>query len=599
MDQIEEVKRKIDIVELVSSYLPLQKSGKNYKALCPFHSEKTPSFMVSPQLQIFKCFGCGEGGDAIAFYGKMEGVPFGEALKEMAKRAGVKLLRRQESPEEQQREKLYEINRLAADFFHFILTGHRVGEKAREFLRRRGVDKSTIEDFNLGYSPSSWESLGRFILKKGYSMTDLLQSGLAARKEGGRGYFDFFRGRVMFPLRSPLGKVTGFAGRTLGADEPKDGSTASNLVSDQGPKYINTVETPVFEKRRFLFNLDLAKQTIKKERAAILVEGEMDAIILFAKGIKNVVATKGTALSGEQLSSLARFAQRLLICFDRDAAGLEATKKGLFLAQSIGFEVRAVLLPEGKDPDEAVLANPAGFKKMLAAAPPVFDFYLDSALSRFDPATPAGKKSISAEVLPFLKSLANEVEKAAYLAQLAEKLGLEEEVLWKQLEKEEPLGQEAEDSGSPTKPTITPRPQRETYLLALLLALPPPRVPAAQRRVAGEDLTDAKLGGILAALRDYLKSVKRFRLENFSAKLDEEARTVLEELSLAPIGDFSPEELEEEFTKTLALVKRRRMQQERQELVRQVKVADRGGETAQVRRLQREILKLTKKIDSF
>ncbi len=554
--------------------------------------------MVSPQLQIFKCFGCGEGGDAIAFYRKMEGVSFGEALREMAKRAGVKLLRRPESPEEQQREKLYEINRLAADFFHFLLTEHPVGEKARSFLQRRGVGERMIEDFNLGYSPSSWDSLGRFLLKKGYSLTDVLQSGLVIRKEGGRGYFDFFRGRVMFPLRSPLGKYVGFAGRTLGSDEPKDGSPASNLVSDQGPKYINTTETPVFEKRRFLFNLDLAKSAIKKEQAAVLVEGELDAIVLFEKGIKNVVATKGTALSAEQLASLARFARKLLICFDRDAAGLEATKKGLLLAQSAGFEVRAVLLPEGKDPDEAVLADPIGFQKMLVSSPPIFDFYLESALSRFDPATPAGKKAISSEILPFVKSLANEVEKAAYLSRLAEKLELEEAVLWRQLEKEEVPEGEGAVAGRPTS-TVSPRPRREAYLLALLFALPPQKIRAAQRRIVLEDLSDPEMGRILQSLRDYLRSVQRFRLENFSAKLDSDLRPVLGELVLVPLGDLSPEETGREFAEALRLVRQRRLRRERRELVRQVREADQAGETNRVRRLQREILKLTEKINSL
>ncbi len=613
-DQIQEVKDKLDIVELVSSYIPLQKSGKNYKALCPFHSEKTPSFMVSPTLQIFKCFGCGEGGDAIAFYGKMEGVAFGEALKEMAKRGGVKLVSRKESPEERQREKLYELNRLAADFYHFLLTEHKIGSNVREFLKRRGVDKQTIEDFGLGYSPSSWDSLGRFIMKKGYSVTELLQSGLAVRKEGGRGYFDFFRGRLMFPLRSPLGKVIGFAGRIIETEGPKDAPTSSSgLVSDQGPKdgsataepsfvpsgpkYMNTTETPVFEKRRFLFNLDLAKQAIKKERTAVLVEGEMDAIVLFEKGIKNVVASKGTALSGEQLSSLAKFAQKLLICFDRDTAGLEATKKGLFLAQSGGLEVRAVLLPEGKDPDEAILADPTGFKKLLASAPPVFNFYLDSALGRFDPATPEGKKAISSEVLPVLKSLANEVEKAAYLSQLAQKIGIEEEILWKQLEKENLPDFSAEET-SPRSPVSSPIPKRESCLLALLFGLPPQKVPSAQRRVAADDLTDPKVKEILVALREYLKSVKRFRLENFSAKLEENLRHVLEELVLAPLEEDSPEALETEFVEVLAVVRGARLTRERRELVRQVREAEQVGETSRVRRLQREILKLTEKIDS-
>lgn len=582
-DQIEEVKNKLDIVEVISSYIPLQKSGKNYKAVCPFHSEKTPSFMVSPQLQIFKCFGCGEGGDVISFYGKMEGVAFGEALKEMAKRAGVKLISRKESPQEQQQEKIHGINRLAADYFHFLITEHKIGSMAKDFLNSRGVKNETIEEFSLGYAPSSWDSLGRYLLKKGYSLTDILQSGLAVRKEGGRGYFDFFRGRVMFPLRSSLGKVAGFAGRTLGDDQPK---------------YINTVDTPVFEKGRYLFNLDLAKTEIKKKKEVILVEGEMDALVLFQEGIRNVVATKGTALGSFQIATLAKFARRLVICFDRDAAGWEATKKGLLLAQSVGMEVAAVLLPEGKDPDEAVLADRAAFEKLVNSAPPLFDFYLDSALSRSDPATPSGKKAVAAEILPVLKSLANEVEKAAYLARLAEALKIEEDVLWRQLEKEEPL-----EAGGPPSPAVSlppraPASKKELYLLALLFALPAERVPPVVRRITDGDLTDLRLAAIIPALRNYLKSTRRFRLENFSAKLDENFREALQEVVLAPfLGELSALQLEEEFGLALQSVKLARLQRERKELVSQIRGAEKGKDALGVRRLQKELLKLNEKIE--
>src|SRR3972149_3424603 len=269
LDQIEEVKRKLDIVEVVSSYFPIQKSGKNYKAVCPFHSEKPPSFMVSPQLQIFKCFGCGEGGDVISFYGKMEGVSFSEALREMAKRAGVKLISRKESPEEQRKERLLELNRLAADYYHFLLTDHKIGSKAKEFLKSRGVKDQTIEDFEIGYAPSSWDSLGRYLLKKGYSLTELFQSGLAVRKEGGRGYFDFFRGRGMYPLRSSLGKVAGFAGRTLGDDQPRFIKTSIWRMALRSVRSRSSAH---------------GKTEIKKKREAILVEGEMDAILLFQEG---------------------------------------------------------------------------------------------------------------------------------------------------------------------------------------------------------------------------------------------------------------------------------------------------------------------------
>lgn len=579
-DQLEEIKRKLDIVDVISSYVSLTKSGKNYKALCPFHSEKTPSFMVSPTLQIFKCFGCGEGGDVISFYSKIEGVSFGEALKEMAKRAGVKLVSRKQSPEEQQREKLYEINRLASDFFHHLLTKHDVGKPALELLKKRGVSKDSIEEFNLGYAPRSWDSLGRFISKKGYTVTDLLESGLASKKDQGRGYYDFFRGRAMFPLRSSTGRVIGFSGRALGEEQPK---------------YINTTETPVFEKRRLLYNLDLAKQEIKKHKNAILVEGELDAIALFEKGLRNVVATKGTALSSEQITTLSRFANSLLLCFDRDAAGLEATKKGIFIAQSAGLEVKAVLLPEGKDPDEAIREDEDGFKKLVEKAPPIFDFYLESALSRFDPSTPQGKKKIAGEILPVVKSLANEVEKAGYLSRLAKELDVEEEVLWKQLEKEEAIEDERVFTSAVKEASKSAQlPKKEAYLFAILFSVPVNRIKSTVRKIALEDVTDPKLAALLEALKGYLKDIKRFRLENFSGKLDEDLRHVFEELVLIPLPQS---DIEEEFAKALSAVKRGRFVRERKELLAQVREAEKAEKPAQVKKLQRQIQELSLKID--
>jgi len=580
VDQIEEIKRKLDIVDVISSYVSLTKSGKNYKASCPFHSEKTPSFMVSPELQIFKCFGCGEGGDAFHFYRTIEGVSFGEALHEMAKRAGIKLVSTKKSPQERQKEKIYEINRLASDFFHHLLTNHDVGRPALEFLNKRGLSKDSIEEFDLGYAPRSWESLGRFILGKGYSTTDLLQSGLASRKDKGRGYYDFFRGRVMFPLRSPTGRVIGFSGRILDKGEPK---------------YINTTETPVFEKRRLLYNLDLAKQEVKKKKSVILVEGEMDAIALFEKGFKNVVATKGTALSSEQMTTLSRFANNVLLCFDRDAAGLEATKKGIFIAQSAGLEVRAALLPEGKDPDEVVREDEEGFKKLVENASPIFDFYIESALSRFDPSTPSGKKKIAREILPIVKSLANEVEKAGYLSQLAIELEIEEEVLWRQLEKEEAFKERKAFSSTVKKSGETYKlPKKEAYLFAVLFSLPPNKIRSAVRKIAVGDISNPELGSILERLKEYLKDIKQFRLENFSVKLVEDLQRIFEELVLISLPQ---QPAEEEFAKALAAVKKGRFMRDRKRLIAKVRKAEKDGKPAQVRKLHRKIQALSRKID--
>lgn len=576
VDQIQEVKDKLDIVAVISSYFPLTKSGKNYKALCPFHAEKTPSFMVSPDLQIFKCFGCGEGGDVIAFYSKMEGVSFGEALKEMAKRAGVKLVSHKRTPEEERRETVYQVNQLAADYFHFLLAKHKIGEEARAFLKRRGLEEETIETFGLGYAPSSWDSLGKFILGKKYTLTDYLVSGLGVKKDEGRGFYDFFRGRVIFPFRSPTGRVVGFSARTLG---------------DEEPKYIHTSETPAFKKREFLYNLDLAKGEIRKQREVILVEGMMDVIALWEKGIKNVIATMGTALTQGQVALLARFADSIKVCFDKDTAGLEATKRGVMLAQSAGLEVKAILLPTGKDPDEAIRTDEKAFCHALEKAPSIPDFYLESALGRFDAKTVSGKKRIAAEFLPVLKSLANEVEKAAYLKKLSEVLDVPEESLWKQLEREEGL-EIGERILAVEKP---PCPKREAHLLALILSLPPQEIKTWLRKLSPEDLSDSQLQEMFTKLKDYLTQVKRFRLANFSAKLDEGQRKVLEELALLPQQEITSGEAIEVVIK---MVKKARYQRERKALVAAVKEAEKEQKEGEVRRLQKEVLKLSEKIAS-
>ncbi len=582
-DQIQEIKNKLDITSVISSYLPLKKSGKNYKALCPFHVEKAPSFMVSPDLQIFKCFGCGEGGDVISFYSKMEGVSFSEALREMAKRAGVKLVRRKKTPEEERKESLFQINQLAADYFHHLLKNHQVGEKAERFLKRRGLSPKTAEIFGLGYAPSSWDSLGKYIMSKNYTLTEYLFSGLGVKKEKGRGFYDFLRGRIIFPLRSSTGRVVGFSARTLGAEEPK---------------YINTPETPVFEKRRFLYNLDLAKQEIKRSREAVLVEGEMDAIALFEKGIKNVVAAKGTALTQDQAALIARFADTVKICFDRDAAGLEATKKGILLAQSVGLEIKAVLLPQGKDPDEAIRKDEKSFRQALDKAPPIFDFYLDSGLERFDHTTASGKKKIAAELLPVLKSLANEVERAAYLKKLSEVLNIPEESLWRQLEKEEAL-----EVGRPQVAEIVlSYPKREARFLARILSLAPSEARRWLRKLTADDFSDPRLKIIFTQLKSYLSQIKRFSLKNFSAKLNKEQQTVLEELTLIPLPvpdhswplrEISPDE---ELKESLKALRRLNLKRQWRELVGQVKQAEREKQGKEVKRLQREVLKLSEKI---
>jgi DNA primase len=509
----------------------------------------------------------------------MEGISFGEAFREMAKRVGVRVSGKKRTAADERRDKIVEINRLATDYFHHILSEHQVGEKAREFLKKRGVTKEALQVFDLGYAPSSWDSLGKFVMSKNYTLTDYLSSGLGVKKSQGRGFYDFFRGRIIFPFRSITGRVIGFSARTLGKEEPK---------------YVHTAETPLFAKRYFLYNIDLAKQEIKKEREAILVEGMMDVIALYEKGIKNAVATMGTALTDEQVKILSRFADSVKICFDRDSAGLEATKKGIMIAQSAGLEVRAVLLPSGRDPDEAIRKNEKSFRKALTEAPTVFDFYLQSALERFDGEAATGKKKITAELLPVLKSLANEVEKASYLKKLSETLDVPEDSLWRQMDKEEAL--EVKEV-SPKEVKLS-YPKREAYLLSAILSLPPQEARKALHKLSPEDVADPRLEEIFSTLKSYLSRIKRFRLANFSAKLDGDQKRILEELVLlspSPSGAVSEEELEA----MIKVVKEFRYRRELKDLVVEVKAAEKGEKVREVKRLQREILKISDKIKNL
>ncbi len=286
MDTVSQIKQKLDITDIVASYISLKKAGKNYKAVCPFHSEDTPSFMVSPELQIFKCFGCGEAGDMFSFVEKIEGVEFARAMEILAEKAGVKIERQDVDPNYKKKTKLYEINHMAAEFYHHLLTKHKSGQKALDYLKKeRGLDDATIDAYKLGYAPNNWDTLNQFLTKKGFETGDLELSGVVVQKRDEKGHIDKFRGRVMFPLIDTSDKIVGFSARD---------------IVGRDPKYLNTQETLIFNKSAFIYGLNKAKVDIKKE-GVVFVEGQMDVIKAWQNDIKNVVAVSGTSLTSLQL----------------------------------------------------------------------------------------------------------------------------------------------------------------------------------------------------------------------------------------------------------------------------------------------------------
>lgn len=415
-NQIDEIKRKIDIVEFIGSFITLKKAGRNFKAVCPFHQEKSPSFVVSPDRGIWHCFGaCGEGGDAIKFLMKWENITFIEALKELAKKTGVKLTLNKIGVEDkiwQKKERYLGMNQLAGEFFHYIFSKTDFGKKARDYLKTRLLNQSIIDKFELGYSPSSWDSLKLFLKKKKYEEEEMLENGLLVRSERGS-YYDRFRGRLMFPLKDSRNNVLGFSGRILEGNEKE-------------AKYVNTPETPIYHKRECLFGINLAIEEIKKQKNAYIVEGELDMIMPYQHGYSNFVAIKGTALTNEQLKLLKRYTDKITLMMDADVAGIESIKRGIDEAEKFDFEIRVVTIDFAKDPDEALRKDPDKFKKLISKPVPIYDFLIEAAQKKYPEESAFSKKKIGEEVIPMIEKITNPIVRTFYIKKLASVLEISE-----------------------------------------------------------------------------------------------------------------------------------------------------------------------------
>lgn len=420
---VDEIKTRLNIVDVIGEYVKLQKSGANYRARCPFHSERTPSFFVSSDKQIWHCFGgCNKGGDMFKFLMEIEAIEFGEALKLLAQKAGV-LLTKFDKKTQDQKSIVLEINQLAADFFQKAFEKAKEGGmKAKEYLAKRGVGEESIERFKIGYAPSSWRSLLEFLETRGYKREDIVASGLVVKNDEGKVY-DRFRARVMFPVQSPNGSITGFSGRTLLED-----------VSEA--KYINTPQTIVYDKSRELYGIYQAKQAIKQIDEAIFVEGNLDVVLSSQAGVENVVATSGTALTQKHLDLISRYTNNVTFCFDADSAGEAAEKRAFEIALENNFEVNALMLQEHKDPAEMVAKK--GFEMWRECAEkklPLMEYVWAQGLKTRDIATLEGKKDILREIYYFLSRIKRRVEQGYWLKEFSNRLNIREEDILQDFQK--------------------------------------------------------------------------------------------------------------------------------------------------------------------
>jgi len=417
----QQIKDRLSIVDVVSSYVKLEKAGKNFKAKSPFANERTPSFYVSPDRGMYYCFSTNQGGDIFTFVEKMEGVDFKGALKILAERAGVALtpMRREDADE---RDRLYAILEEATRFFEDTF---RKTPEAQDYVKERGLNGKTILTWRVGYAPSGWDTLRAHLVSKRFKEHEIEKAGLIKKSEKGSGYYDRFRGRVMFPISDTSGRVIAYSGRVLPhASNPE--------YKPDAAKYINSPETALFSKSHVLYGYSLAKNTIRKLNCSILVEGQMDVVLSHQAGYTNTVASSGTALTPEQLGLLARLSNNLVMAFDADRAGISSAGKGITLALGRGMDVKVAALPQGADPADLVRKGSEAWRSVVRGAKHVIDFYLDY-LSEVHKDARRLRLSVGEIIVPFLAQIPNKIDQAHFVAKVAERLRINEEPIWEEL----------------------------------------------------------------------------------------------------------------------------------------------------------------------
>ena len=546
------VKQQADIVRVVGEYVRLKKSGQNFTGLCPFHSEKTPSFAVHPVKQIYHCFGCGVGGDVFKFVMEMDKITFPESVRAVAEKCGIAIPRAKErTPEErqqnQQRTSLVELHREAAAFFVQQLSGTNEGRAAKAYLLDRGLDSDAMARFGIGFAPSGGDALLR-AMKPKVPEKVLETSGLFSRDQNGR-LFDRFRRRVMFPIANDSGKIVAFGGRALG---------------DDLPKYLNSPETPIYTKSNLLYHLDRAKEALRQRDFAVLVEGYMDAIAVARAGVSNVVASCGTSLTEPQVKLLNRFTRRIIVNYDPDTAGQAATERSLTILLEQGAEVRVLALPGGKDPDSFIRSEgAAAYVKLLNEAPPYVD-YLISRASKMDMSTAEGKLRAVNFLMPYVQRIPDRILRSEWATRIAQQLRIEEPVLRESMRK----------AASERRSEVKARPElvgrigkpAERRLVQMLIEAEDFRAQLAEEIRAEELHRGLESERILAALMEVCSTGMRPDAAALATALDERDRRLLFEIAFESAAPATWPEAQS----CLAVLRRRRAEEELSAVQRQI-----------------------------
>ncbi len=585
MDQVAQIRDRIDIVSFIGEYIPVSKAGKNFKALCPFHGEKSPSFIISPDRQRWHCFGCAKGGDCYAFLMEYERMEFPEALRFLAARAGITLESfKGDSTAPSQKEQIYKVNGLVKEYYHYVLTKLSVGKAALEYLKNRGISDKVIETFCIGFAPATGISLTNYLIqKKQYPKEDLLAAGLIV--DGGNRLYDFFRGRLMFPLIDHRDNVVGFSGRIL-------------EKNDNISKYVNTRETLVYHKGEHFFGLNITKDSIRRENQAIIVEGEFDVISCFQHGIGNMVGVKGTALTDNHVNLLSRYAQKITFCFDGDKAGQEAIKRSLPVVEKKGLTPTVIEVPGGKDPDEALQTEQALFKKAVREDQGIYDYLFAKTFADNDITTVEGKKYVSDTLLPFIANIKNEIIKEHYIRKISNDLQTSYESIAKEM-------QRLQQKELRPRPIVTvpktKRPQEEIleeYLLAVIVQGNQPQklVRAAFTFLADVLVPERACQKILSHLSTHFAKTPSFESKSFGDSLPTELVECYDTCLLLPLPVFeSDDKVQGEVEKIAQKLQGLYIQQKIKQLSLAIQEKEAAGED--VESLQKEYSTLVSQLD--
>ncbi|RME56299.1 MAG: DNA primase [Caldilineae bacterium] len=602
MSVTDEIKARIDIVDFISRYVTLQRSGRTYKARCPFHEERTPSFVVWPDRGTWHCFGaCGEGGDVFSFLMKKENLDFRDALRILAQEAGVELEPERRDDGQQEREKLYEVNAVAALYFRNQLHRHPDAAPARRYLQGRGIHADVAEQFQLGFALDGWDNLRNHLLAQGYDEALQHKAGLLKFNEARNSYYDAFRNRLIIPITDRHGRVIGFGGRVL---------------DDSVPKYLNTTDTPIFHKSSVIYGFDKAYRAIRQEDRAVIVEGYMDVIAAHQFGFANVVACMGTAVTEEQLQQLRRFTSNFVLALDADTAGQQATLRALNQARQalqtvakpvvtpggrvrlearLGANLRIATLPTGRDPDDIVRQDPDLWRDLINSAQPLVDYYIEMSASQRDLESAQGKAETVAEIVPLIAELHDEIERQHYIQRLSRLVQIDEQIIAHRVAStSQALSQTARRPNKVRQPVVRSQPEPpkeppsvsqppmdpmlqesgiplERYLLAVLLEDPNLLVWLAEkatelelRPLRSHDLQDMEHREIFVGLQRFIAGDELWDMESFQETLGPHLHSRLADLMIraANLPEREPNDTQEALLKAMIRLRRERLRED-------------------------------------